>query len=135
VTIFALLCWRIKVTPLLIKLQVLLCLVQTRRLGGYLTAAIALVLGLATIVPAALRCYAYAEGAGIALLDVNGTDFRSGSGLPWFCCYFLWSLCHPDLGRVKLFDKLLCSCKYTAWGLAACVSCWTALLTRTGFSA
>ena len=41
----------------------------------------ALVFGLATIVPAALRCYANAEGAGSALLDVNGTDFRSNSGL------------------------------------------------------
>ena len=72
-------------------LQALLCLVQTRRLCGYLTAAIALLLGLATIVPAALHCYAYAEAEGKALLDANGTDFRSSSGLLWFCCYFF---CH-----------------------------------------
>ena len=41
----------------------------------------ALVVGLATIVPAALRCYVNAEGAGSAMLNVNGTDFRSNSGL------------------------------------------------------
>ncbi len=88
-TNLALLCCRIEDTPLLITLQALLCLVQFRRFGGYLAAAIALLLGLTTIVPATLRCYAYAEAEGNALLDVNGTDFRSGSGLLWFCCYYL----------------------------------------------
>ncbi len=54
----------------------------------YLTATMALVLGLATV-PAALRCYACAEAEENALLDINGTDFRSSSGLLWFCCYCL----------------------------------------------
>ncbi|KAL0053580.1 hypothetical protein WJX82_007874 [Trebouxia sp. C0006] len=56
--------------------QMMLSNFLTRRLCGYLTAAIALLLGLATIVPAALHCYAYAEAEGKALLDANGTDFR-----------------------------------------------------------
>ncbi len=110
---------------------------QTRRSFGYLTATMALVLGLATIVPAALRCYAYAEAEGNALLDVNGTDFRSRLRLTLVVlllfdkCHTMWPLCYPDLGRVRCFGSFFCSCMYIVWDLAASLSCQTALQTCT----